>query len=470
MTTLRFFVDSVYLIKMMIMEILYVLIVAVVSALLVYVFVDRYYRNKCNDYENEMIRLNSSIDEKDRCISSRDAEFLNLKYDMQIVRDEKDAFRAQSERLAAQVQMLEQQGKDDKELLQNQFDKQLRLVQEQLQSATEQLLIQREKQLTDTNKLQMDAIISPLKETIGEMKKTVEASRESHTKESATLEQQIRTMMERSADIGQKADNLANALRNNNPKLQGNWGELVLNQILESQGLVKGKHFDVQTTLLDEQGNALLNEENHKMIPDVIVHYPDGKDVVIDSKASLTAFVDYQNAETDEARALALKNHLTSVRSHVDELSKKNYSKYVVGSRQFINYVIMFIPNEMAMQLALMNDNQLWSSAFAKGVFITSEQNLIALLRMIELAWTQVEQNKNQAEIIHRAEELLNRVSDFIQLYEDLGKKIQSVSDCYIKTEKKLYSGNQSIVNGAHKLQDLGLKTDVKKSLPDERL
>ncbi len=451
------------------MEIIFV-VALVAVALIVYVCVDRLYRKKSNNYEADIIRLQTLVDEKDRTIAIREEELRTLKNDILQIREEKEAFRAQSERLDGQIEMLVQQAKDDEKLRQDQFDKQLQLVQEQLQSATEQLLIQREKQLADTNKLQMDAILSPLKETIGDMKKSVEASRESHTKESATLEQQIRTMMERSVDIGQKADNLANALKNNNPKLQGNWGELVLNQILESQGLVKGKHFDVQTTLLDEQGKVLSNDENHKMIPDVIVHYPDGKDVVIDSKTSLTAFVDYQNAETEEERALALKNHLTSVYAHVDELSRKNYSKYVIGSRPFINYVIMFIPNEMAMQLALMNDNKLWSNAFAKGVFVTSEQNLIALLRMIELAWTQVEQNKNQAEIIHRAEELLNRVSDFISLFEEMGKKIQAISDCYEKTEKKLYTGNQSVLKGAHKLQELGVKTDIKKSLPEERL
>ncbi|HPH62694.1 MAG TPA: DNA recombination protein RmuC [Paludibacteraceae bacterium] len=425
-------------------------------------------RRQINEKEREITRLNTLLGERNRLLDAFRSKSDKNEELITSLRKEKEQLRAQVETQLKEIEMLKEHNNEDSKQRQVQFDKHLVLVQEKLKGATEELLKQRELQLSDANKKQMDAIITPLRETIGEMKKTVEASRESHTKETATLEQQIKNIMERSSDIGLKADNLAKALKNDNPKMQGNWGEIVLNELLESQGLVKGKHFDTQSVIRDDSSKALIGESDRRMIPDVILHYPDGKDVVIDSKVSLTAFVDYQNAESDEERNMALRRHVDSVKGHIQELSKKNYSNYLQKSRKFINYVIMFVPNEMAMQLALYNDNHLWRNAFERGVFITSEQNLIALLRMIELAWSQVEQNKNQAEIIKRAEELLKRVGDFINRFEKIGIQLSSLSNEYEGAKKKLYAGQQSIVSGANKLISLGVKSDGNKSIPEE--
>lgn len=364
--------------------------------------------------------------------------------------------------------LLRQQVADETERRNRQFGEQLRLVQEQLQNATREILGQRSRELSQQNTVQMTAIIDPLKESIREMRTAMEDSRDTHNKNTASLEKAIEEVMKRTREIGEEADKLAHALRNES-KLQGNWGELILDELLESQGLKEGVHYEKQVTLRDRSGKAVLNEESGKrMIPDTILHYPDGKDAVIDSKVSLTAFVDYQNAEDDETRAEAAARHLRSVRRHVAELAGKDYSSYIKAPRQGLNYVIMFVPNEAALQMALSEDSGLWREAFSKGVFITGEQNLTAALRMIQIAWTQVRQAQNQEAIYDTARMLLDRVADFISFFDEMGNKLQDASACYTKAANKLRDGRQSVVGASNKLIKLGAKTSSKKTIPEE--
>lgn len=348
------------------------------------------------------------------------------------------------------------------------FKEQLNLMQEQLQNATREILGQRTRELSQQNTVQMTAIIDPLKETIREMRTAMDSSRDTHNKNTASLEKAIEEVMSRTREIGAEADKLASALRNEN-KVQGNWGELILDELLESQGLKEGIHYEKQVTLRDRAGKAILNEESGKrMIPDTILHYPDGKDAVIDSKVSLTAFVDYQNAETDDARAEALQRHVRSVRQHVAELARKDYSAYIKLPRQALNYVIMFVPNEGALQLALAEAPELWREAFSKGVFITGEQNLTAALRIIQIAWTQMQQAQNQEAIYDTARMLLDRVADFIGHFETVGQKLQDASSSFAKAADKLKDGRLSVVGAANKLIKLGAKASAKKVIPEE--
>ena len=348
------------------------------------------------------------------------------------------------------------------------FKEQLNLMQEQLQNATREILGQRTRELSQQNTVQMTAIIDPLKETIREMRTAMDSSRDTHNKNTASLEKAIEEVMRRTREIGAEAEKLASALRNEN-KVQGNWGELILDELLESQGLKEGIHYEKQVTLRDRAGKAILNEESGKrMIPDTILHYPDGKDAVIDSKVSLTAFVDYQNAETDDARAEALQRHVRSVRQHVAELARKDYSAYIKLPRQALNYVIMFVPNEGALQLALAEAPELWREAFSKGVFITGEQNLTAALRIIQIAWTQMQQAQNQEAIYDTARMLLDRVADFIGHFETVGQKLQDASSSFTKAADKLKDGRLSVVGAANKLIKLGAKASAKKVIPEE--
>ena len=204
------------------------------------------------------------------------------------------------------------------------LQQQMRMMEERLKNATTELLKLRSQELQQNNTTQMSAIINPLKETIGEMKKAMESTRDQGTKNTASLEKAIENVLSRAAEIGTKADSLANALKNEN-KMQGNWGEMILSELLESEGLQKGKHYSVQETLRDESGNALKNDESGKrMIPDVILHFPDNRDAIIDSKVSLSAFIDYQNSGDDEAvRNDALSRHIQSLRNHTEVTRKK---------------------------------------------------------------------------------------------------------------------------------------------------
>lgn len=372
------------------------------------------------------------------------------------------------QRAETELQTLHERVLHEGEERERHFQEQLRLVEEQLKNATREMLGQRTQELSRQNTEQMSAIINPLKETIGQMRTAMDQSRETHIKNTATLEKAIEDVMRRTVEIGAEADKLASALRNES-KVQGNWGELILDELLESQGLTEGVHYEKQVLLRDKQGKAILNEETgQRMIPDTVLHYPDGKDAIIDSKVSLTAFVDYQNVETDEERAAALQRHVKSVRNHVDELARKNYSAYIKPPRQALNYVIMFVPNEGALQLALAQAPDLWREAFSKGVFVTGEQNLTAALRIIQIAWTQVRQAQNQEAIFETARMLLDRVADFIGHFETMGQKLQDASTAYQKAVDKLKDGRLSVVGAANKLIKLGAKTSAKKVIPEE--
>lgn len=368
--------------------------------------------------------------------------------------------KSKNSSLQTQISMMKEQEVKNEELRNKQFETQINTLKSELQNTTEKLLQQREESLAKTNNIQLDALLNPLKNEIEGMRKSMTDNIKTTSENKASLEKAIEELMRRTQDIGNDANNLANALKNES-KTQGNWGELILENILEKSGLTEGEHYEKQTAIKDAKGNTIFHDETGKrLIPDVIVHYPDNKDLIIDSKVSLTAFVDYCNATDETEKSLALKRHLQSLRAHCKELQKKNYSSYIKAPRVSLNYVVMFVPNESAMQLALYEDNALWREAFENGVFITSEQNLLALLRMIQLAWSQVKQARNQQEIFDEVNKLLDRVGDFMKRYEDLGKKIESLQCSYDDTKKKLYSGNQSVVKAAEKLIEMGGKSD----------
>ena len=368
--------------------------------------------------------------------------------------------KSKNSSLQAQIELVKEQNAKNEELRDKHFEMQINALKSELQNTTERLLHQREESLARTNSIQIDALLNPLKNEIEGMRKSMTDNIKTSSENKASLEKAIEELMKRTQEIGNDANNLAKALKNES-KTQGNWGELILENILEKSGLTEGEHYDKQSAIRDSKGNSVFHDETGKrLIPDVVVHYPDNKDLIIDSKVSLTAFVDYCNATDEAEKSYALKRHLLSLRNHCKELQKKNYSSYIKAPRVSLNYVIMFVPNESAMQLALYEDNTLWREAFESGVFITSEQNLLALLRMIQLSWSQVKQARNQQEVFEAVNKLLDRVRDFVKKYEDLGKKIETLQVNYEDAGKKLYSGNQSIVKAAEKLVEMGGKSE----------
>lgn len=360
--------------------------------------------------------------------------------------------RSKNNSLKMQIEFMKEQEAKNEELRTKQFEAQINMLKSELQNSTERLLQQREESLVKTNNTQLDTLLAPLKTEIDGMKRSMMDNVRVTSENKASIEKAIDDLMKRTQDIGNDANNLAKALKNET-KTQGNWGELILENILSKAGLKEGEHYTLQTALRDSSGRTVSHEETCKrLIPDVVVHYPDNKDVIIDSKVSLTAFVDYCNADDEEEKSMALRRHLQSMRAHYKELQKKNYSSYIKAPRVSLNYVIMFVPNESAMQLAINDDVALWREAFENGVFITSEHNLLAFLRMIQLAWSQVKQAKNQQEIYEAVKKMLDRIEDFVKRYEDMGKKIDSLHLSYEDTKKKLYSGNQSVVKAANSI------------------
>lgn len=382
------------------------------------------------------------------------------------LRKANESLQVENGGLAREVLLLKEQMEKDDRTRSEAFDKQLAMVKEQMKEETRKLLEQRAEALGKNNNEQMGNVVNPLKEQLLAMQKQVNETMKTSTENRASIEKAIETLVKRTEEISTDANNLARALKNES-KTQGNWGEMVLDTILENSGLEKGVHYETQVTLRDESGRALSHDESgRRMVPDVIVHYPDGKDVIIDSKVSLTAYIDYCNAQTDDERALALDRHVASVRQHVRELRFKNYAAYIRPPRQALQYMIMFVPNEMAMQLALQHDNALWREAFDSGVCITSEQNLIVLLRMIQLAWTQVQQYQNQQEIMNQAKTLLDRVALFAERFTKLDTGINNLRRDYEEANKSLL-GRQSIVKAAKEMERLGAKTSQQRALPE---
>ena len=353
-------------------------------------------------------------------------------------------------------------------LLDKQFAERLRLVQEQLGTTTERLLKQRSEELDTANRSQMNSIIAPLKEVMAEMKKSMDDNRDSFNRNTASLSEQLKQMHATTTTLGAEAEKLSRALQAG-PKIQGDFGEMKLNDLLDKFGFTKGVEYDVQYTMRDSKGNVIRNDDTNDMMrPDVVLHYPDHKDVVIDSKASLTAFINYVNAGTDDERKVYLEEHVKSVRRHVDELSAKNYGKYSMEGGTTLDFVIMFVPQEAAMQLAVSADASLWNYAFERNVIITGEQNLFSLLRLLQIAWTQQRQAENQEKVFDMASTLVDRVQLFVERFDRLDSDIDGVRKSF-DDAKKAMSGNRGFIGSARKLIDMGAKANPKKKkLPEE--
>ena len=317
----------------------------------------------------------------------------------------------------------------------------------QFMNMAQQVLERSASKLKESNTETMTGITQPLKDAITNMQKAISENQKESAAHSASFREQMLQMMQQTQQLGERAESLTNVLRRDN-KVSGNMGEIILGDLLASQGLTEGTHYEVQARLRDEMGRPLKHDETGKeMQPDVILHYPQGQDAIIDSKVSLVAYEKYVNAESPEEKERYLQEHIKSVRSHVNELARKDYSKYIKNGRETVDFVIMFVPFESSLQLALANDPTLWREAFEKKVFVTGEQNLLGILHMIHI-------------------QLLDRLGDFVQRYNDLGTKIEAVQKAYDNTNNKLITGRQSVVQKGRELIDLGAKENANRKIP----
>ena len=350
--------------------------------------------------------------------------------------------------------------------------RQLETVKAQVTAESEKMLKAREEELEKRAKQTFEAITGGLDKNIKDMKEAFELHRKTHTETSQSLkenlENAVKHLREQTLSIGDKADSLADALRGKN-KTQGNWGEIILDNLFTNEGMREGRDYDKEETLRDEHGNIVMNEDTSKrMRPDYILHYPDGNDVIVDSKVVLTAADDYFRATDEAAKADAMARNLAAIKDQVKNLAKKDYSRYLNPGHKMLDYVIMFVPVYSALRLAYEADRNLWHDAYRQGVLITTEETLMPFLRMIRIAWTSHEQVANQQQIVATAETILARVSDFCTAHAKMGKKLEEAMDQYEACDKKIRERGQSIVGAANKLIALGVPSNAKKILPAE--
>ena len=343
---------------------------------------------------------------------------------------------------------------------------QIKFLQAELTNTTQKLLDIRSEKLEQTNRTQMSSIIDPLKETISKLEKEMKDTQTQHGNTTTRLEQSIKNLVEKTESIGTRADRLVETLLYQ-PKSQGDWGELVVKEMLESQGLKEGIHYVYQPTLRDEKGQTLRNEETNKIMrPDFILHLDDKEDVIIDSKMTITSYDNYVHAKTDDERELYAKEILTSIHNHINELRRANYAAYIENGRKSADFVFMFIPNEGAMQVAMAHEKNLWRDTFLKDrIFIVSEMNLYAALRIVNVTWRQIEQNKSYAKVFQTVGLLLDRLNSFIEKFGKVEKSLQQATKAYEEANHQLMIGSRSVLDTGYRLRDMGVKT--KKALPE---
>lgn len=341
------------------------------------------------------------------------------------------------------------------------YDRTLREMKETVVASvtaeTEKILKKREEELTSGTQSTMDGILKPLKESMAAMQKAMKDNETSHVEVTARLaaqlDQAVKDMREKTSDVGKKADSLSEALTGK-PKIQGCFGENFLDDILVREGLKEGIHYTREEA----------NQDRSR--PDFVFHFKDGfeeKDLIVDSKVSLTAYVEYVNAASSEEKSAALDRHLKSIRKHIDELSKKEYAKK--NAKSFADYVLMFMPMEMAYRVALEADQMLWQEAYQKNVLIVTEQTIMPFLKIMQLTWNKYRHDTRIQEITQAAQNMIDRVADFYDQYGELGKKLKAVGVAYNNGITKLQEGGRSITTSARQVISLGTKLSKGKEL-----
>ncbi|RYF99520.1 MAG: DNA recombination protein RmuC, partial [Chitinophagaceae bacterium] len=329
----------------------------------------------------------------------------------------------------------------------------------QFENIANKILEEKTARFTKLNEDNLSNILKPLGENLESFKKKVEEVYSTEAKERFSLGKELDKLMQLNQKVSEEANNLANALKGNS-KVQGDWGQMILENILEKSGLVKDREYFTQETLKDEDGKIWQNEDGNRMQPDVIIAYPDNRKVIVDSKVSLTAYTRYVAAETNEEQKKFIGDHLRSIRKHIDDLSRKNYQDFAPT----LDFVMMFIPNEPAYLLALQNDSELWHYAYHKRILLISPTNLIAALKLLVDLWKREYQNKNALEIAKRGGLLYDKLAGFVDKLSDVGTNLSKAQKSYEQAFNQLKEGNGNLLSQAEKLKELGVKP--KKNLP----
>ena len=324
-----------------------------------------------------------------------------------------------------------------------------------LKAATEDMLKMRQAEFTDINKQNMQSIVDPLNETIAKMKQAMDGYSKEQNEFSGSMKTSIQAIIQQTETARQSAIELTTALKHDT-KMQGDYGEAILDEILSKQGFTEGIHYELQYVMKDEAGRELKGDDGKGLRPDVLFHIDTVRDVIIDSKVNLTDFINFANAETPDERKMHLERHVKSIESQVKLLSQKNYFKYHKKTNTRMDYVIMFVPISAAWWEALRYKPSLWREAMDSNVYIADEQTLFAALRIIKLTWTQIAQVKSQKEIFDLVNQMIDRVGQFMKSYKAIGEAIGKAQEAYDKGYEKLTPGGQSILTTTTNLLKLG--------------
>lgn len=384
---------------------------------------------KCKSAEDEALRLK----EENENMAARQKDFDDIKTE--------------------NIRLKEQLKKEAE--LQRDLSMQKQIMEAEFRRLASTIMEDSSRNFVSANKNELDKVINPLKEKLSEFGTAVNKAYNDEAKERFSLKEQIEKLVMSSRQISDDTRKLTDALKGK-AKVQGDWGEHVLETMLENSGLTKGREFDTQETLRDESGRALLSEDDRRLRPDVIVHYPDKTDIIIDAKTSLTAYMKYMEADDDVTRNAAINEHLMSVRNHVNELASKKYQDYV----RSMDFVMMFIPNDSAYMLAMNAAPQLWMEAYNRRVMIVGPSHLISVLKMVSVLWRREEQNINTQNIVRAAGEVYKKLSGFCESLEKVGTALDSARSNYDEAVKRLSTGKGNAIRRLEQIKQMGV--DVK--------
>ena len=417
----------------------------VAAIVVVAVFVVGYTIGRKIQNEQLQQRLQALVVERDVLCSK--AADIKATYEQQIAQT-----KEYSERLVAEL----------KEMNAKQVESQMTMIREQMQATSESVLKARQEELGERNLEQVAKIVDPINLSLKLMREALDSTKREHSDSMTRLDATIEANMRNSKELGETADRLTRALLGS-VKVQGNFGELKLKQLLDDLGLEENSQYTTQQGLADRSGKSLRSADDRRMIPDFILHFPNNRDVIVDSKVSLQAYEQYVNAESEMEREIALKQHIASVRDHVRSLASKDYSKYLDTNYTKLNFVFMYMFNEGALNLALLNDTALWRDAYDMGVLIMGPQTMYMNLRVLELMWTQSRQLHYQEKIVKEAETMIERVQLFAERFEAVEESFADTLKRFESLKILTAERGSSIITSARHIISYGVKEEKRK-------
>ena len=440
------------------MEILYIILGLIIGAVLVY-FILKSSSVSRKNYEvlnQNLAKLNAEKDFQQKEIENQKEVNLLLNSEIKELQNEINSHIATKSELAAKNDNLQK-------LLDSQKEEIIKMQQEaklQFENLANKILDEKTQKFTEQNQQNLKTILEPFQEKIVDLKNRVNEAYEKENKERFSLAEKVKELAELNQQISEDAKKLTRALKGES-KTQGNWGEMILESILEKSGLVKNREYFLEHQLMDENNKALFSEfSGKKMRPDAVVKYPDERNVIIDSKVSLTAFTELVDETNAEVYTMKLNQHLNSIKGHITQLSQKAYDDY----GKSLDFVMMFIPSEPAYIAAMQADQNLWNFAYDRRILLLNPSNLITSLKLIADLWKREHQSRNAMEIAERGAKLYDKFVGFVENLEKLGKNLDLAKSSYNEAYKQLSTGNDNLVTQTQKLKSLGIKN--KKNLP----